>query len=287
LITGEFGGLPDHYDYSSEAGFDIAVAFYSGLWAYDGWNNLNFLTEELINPSRNLPLAIVIAMPIITGIYLLTNISYLTVLSMQEIIAQDAVGIEFANRKLGGASFILPVLIAMSIFGTANGSLFTAGRIAHVAGRDGHLVSVLSYVHATKLTPAVAILFNCAIALAMISYSSINSLIDTFSFASWIMYSLAFISLFVLRYTRPELHRPFRVPLIIPIVAVIMSTCLVVLPIYNDPNFDYFIPIGFCLIGVLLYYPFVYKKKTLGFMGSLTKFIQLLTMTAPSPYKED
>jgi L-type amino acid transporter 9 len=72
---------------------NIAIAFYSGLWAYDGWNNLNYVTEEIINPRRNLPLSILIAIPMVTVCYLLVNISYLTVMSPSEMVISDAVAV--------------------------------------------------------------------------------------------------------------------------------------------------------------------------------------------------
>ena len=71
----------------------IATAFYSGLWAYDGWNNLNYVTEEIINPKRNLPLSIIIAIPMVTICYLLVNISYLAVMSPSEMMISDAVAV--------------------------------------------------------------------------------------------------------------------------------------------------------------------------------------------------
>ena len=71
----------------------IATAFYSGLWAYDGWNNLNYVTEEIINPKRNLPLSIIIAIPMVTVCYLLVNISYLAVMSPSEMMISDAVAV--------------------------------------------------------------------------------------------------------------------------------------------------------------------------------------------------
>ena len=58
-----------------------------------GWNNLNFLTEELINPNRNLPLAILIGIPLATVLYAFMNVSYFTVLSKAEFMASSAVGI--------------------------------------------------------------------------------------------------------------------------------------------------------------------------------------------------
>lgn len=63
------------------------------MWAYDGWNNLNYVTEELINPYRNLPLAIIYGIPIVTLCYVLVNISYLTVMSPIDILTSDAVAV--------------------------------------------------------------------------------------------------------------------------------------------------------------------------------------------------
>lgn len=72
---------------------NLAIAFYSGLWAYDGWNNLNYVTEEIINPRRNLPLSILIAIPMVTVCYVLVNVSYLLVMSPSEMMISDAVAV--------------------------------------------------------------------------------------------------------------------------------------------------------------------------------------------------
>jgi len=128
--------------------------------AYDGWNNLNFAMEELANPYTNLPLAIMIGIPLVTVLYLLISVSYLTAFTKGEMIASSAVAIDVGNQYLGAAKWIVPVMISLSAIGTANGSMFTAGRISYVAGRDGHMIDAMSYVHAKRLTPVVAIIVN-------------------------------------------------------------------------------------------------------------------------------
>lgn len=90
------GGANRLYHAESESPLylgNLAVAFYSGLWAYDGWNNLNYVTEEIINPKRNLPLSILIAIPMVTVCYVLVNISYLLVMSPSEMMISDAVAV--------------------------------------------------------------------------------------------------------------------------------------------------------------------------------------------------
>lgn len=84
----------------------LATAFYSGLWAYDGWNNLNYVTEEIINPKRNLPLSIAIAIPMVTICYLLVNISYLAVMSPSEMMISDAVAVVSQDKYTIPRAFI-------------------------------------------------------------------------------------------------------------------------------------------------------------------------------------
>ena len=82
----------------------LALACYSALWSYDGWNQLNFVTEEIEKPRRNMPLAIFISIPFITVVYILVNVSYLTLLSPGDIIASKAVANDWGTRLLSSSN---------------------------------------------------------------------------------------------------------------------------------------------------------------------------------------
>lgn len=139
----------------------IAGGFYGGLWAFDGWNNLNYITEEIINPRRNLPLAIFISLPMCTIIYLLVNISYFTVMSKKELLDSDAVGVTWADAVLGSSfSWILPLAVALSTFSSATGSLFSSARLNFVAAREGFLIKSLAMVNVKRSTPEPSIIFT-------------------------------------------------------------------------------------------------------------------------------
>ncbi|XP_045702934.1 B(0,+)-type amino acid transporter 1 [Phyllostomus hastatus] len=238
----------------------ISLAFYNGLWAYDGWNQLNYITEELRNPFRNLPLAIIIGIPLVTGCYILMNVSYFAVMTTTELLQSQAVAVTYGDRVLYPASWVVPLFVAFSTIGAANGTCFTAGRLVYVAGREGHMLKVLSYISVKRLTPAPAIIFYGIIATIYIIPGNINSLVNYFSFAAWLFYGMTILGLIVMRFTRKDLERPIKVPIFIPVLVTLVSVVLVLAPIISEPAWEYLYCAIFMLSGIVFYYLFVHYK---------------------------
>lgn len=93
------------------------------------------ITEEIKSPEKNITKSIVIAVPIVTALYVFMNVSYMAVLSKDEMINSDAVGIDFASKALGPFAFLIPVGVAISTFGCALSIQFSVTRLCFVAGR--------------------------------------------------------------------------------------------------------------------------------------------------------
>ncbi|XP_062996993.1 B(0,+)-type amino acid transporter 1 [Elgaria multicarinata webbii] len=262
----------------------ISLAFYNGLWAYDGWNQLNYITEELKNPYRNLPLAIIIGIPLVTVCYVLINVSYFTVMTSTELLQSQAVAVTFGDRVLYPASWIVPLFVAFSTIGAANGTCFTAGRLVYVAGREGHMLKVLSYISIKRLTPAPAIIFYGAIAIIYVIPGDINTLINYFSFAVWIFYGLTVLGLIVMRFTRKSLERPIRVPIIIPVIVTLISVVLVLAPIITAPELAYLYCVLFILGGLIFYVLFIHFKFSWAQKISkpITMHLQMLMEVVPA-----
>merc|ERR1712012_1267804 len=107
----------------------IALSFYSGLFAYNGWNYLNFVIEEMKDPVRDLPRAIMISCITVTIVYVTTNIAFYTTLNVPEVLGSEAVAVTFAGRLYGQFAFLIPVAVALSTFGGVNGILLTSSRL--------------------------------------------------------------------------------------------------------------------------------------------------------------
>ncbi|GAU95201.1 hypothetical protein RvY_06860-1 [Ramazzottius varieornatus] len=172
---------------------NVASAIYSCFWTYAGWSSLNVSLEEVYRPSLNLPRAISFAIPLVTVLYIMANVAYLTVMTPLEILTSNAVAVTFANRVLGVMAWIVPFSVACSTFGGATGSSFSAARVFHASARQGHMVKAFSYISISRSTPFPPILLQASIALLMIAVGGITSLIDYMSFITWFFLALSFM----------------------------------------------------------------------------------------------
>ncbi|KAM9198954.1 solute carrier family 7 member 13 [Mergus octosetaceus] len=259
----------------------IAEAFFQGLYAYGGWWSLNYMAEEMKNPSRNIPLTVMTAVPAVIVFYLLVNISYLTVLTPKEIVSSVAVAVTWADRVIPSVAWIIPLSVAVSIFGALNSSVFTLGRLSYAGSQAGHLPVLISMLNVHTCTPAPAMIFSTTIASIFIIPSDLLMLTNYFGFSAWFMIGLTCASLIVLRYREPHLHRPYKVFLPVPFLMVAMSFFLVLAPIVWSPNLQYVYAFLFMLGSFIVYIPFVYFKMHFAFLDKITCHLQLLLEVSP------
>ncbi|XP_068508041.1 cystine/glutamate transporter isoform X6 [Syngnathus scovelli] len=245
-----------HYTYLLEA-FGPHLAFiklWTDLIAIRFY--LNFVTEEIHNPERTVPLAICISMAIVTTCYVLVNVAYYTVMSVEELLDSEAVAVTFAKKLMGRFSLAVPGFVAMSCYGSMNGSLLVLSRTFLVASREGQLPEVYSMIHIRRNTPVAAIILLYPITVLQLFLGDIYSLLNFMSFLRWLSIGVVVLGLIYLRYTRPDLPRPFKVPIFIPVVFSLTCFFMVFLSLYSDPPNT---GIGFAisLTGIPAYYIFV------------------------------
>ncbi|KAG1686335.1 Large neutral amino acids transporter small subunit 2 [Nymphon striatum] len=258
LYQGHTKHLTNVFDADVSVG-DFSLGLYSSLFAYGGWNYLNFVTEEMKEPHKNLPRAIIIAIPLVTLVYVFVNVAYFTVVSPMEMMASPAVAVTFGNRMFDMMAWIVPVFVALSTFGGVNGLLFTSSRLFCVGAREGHLPNFMSMMHIQKCTPTPALLFTGSTSLIMLSSTNIFSLINYFSFATWLWVGIAVCGMLWLRYNRPNAPRPIIIPVIIPILFLACCLFLVVVPLYAQP-FETGMGLLLILSGLPIYLLFISGK---------------------------
>lgn len=271
----------------SSPGF-IALAFYNGLFSYSGWNYLNFVTEELKNPYKNLPKAICISMPVVTIVYVITNAAYFTVLSKEEILSSAAVAVTFADKMLGYAAWVMPLFVACSTFGSLNGAIFASSRLFFVGARNGHLPAAINLINVNCLTPIPSLIFLCIITMFLLFTDDVYSLINYVSFVEILFILISISGLLYLRKKQPNLKRPIKVHLVFPILFLIICGFLIISSCYVSTA-AVLVGTAVILSGIPVYYVTIYRP--IPFLSSMSskinEFCAKLFLCVPNNEKFD
>jgi APA family basic amino acid/polyamine antiporter len=227
----------------------IGLATIAVMWPYDGWINIAPVAEEIREPQRNVPRALTVGMLIIIFVYVGANLSYHLVLPMQTIKDSPAVAADVSRILLGPAgAWIAAMCVMVSTFGALNSNLLCGPRIYFAMARDRLFPAAIRQVHPRFQTPANAILAQSAwsVVLVVVAYGwaapkplpaqdapppatsltqasgltvittpaspgdAFDTLTDFVIFGGSIFYAMAVAAVFVLRWKRPELERPYR-----------------------------------------------------------------------------
>ena len=244
----------------------FGLALVSVLWAYDGWADLAFISGEVKDPERNLPRALIFGTIAVVAIYLLANVAYLGVMTVEEVGQSKLVAADVAFRLIGQPGVVLVAMTVMlSTLGTLNGSILTNPRVFFAMAADGLLFRKVAAVHPRYQTPYVAIGLTAVLGIVFVLLRTFEQLADTFVTAILPFYALGVASIFVFR--KRGYNPPFRAPLypVAPILFVLATLYLLVNALIDEssrwPTLAIF---GIIILGIPVYYLTVGGKREAG-----------------------
>jgi len=187
------------------------LAMVAILWAYDGWGDLAFVGGEVKDPQRTLPRALFIGTASVVVLYLAANLVYLYLIPIQQMKGAELVAADVARLVIGSAGVVIvSAAIAVSTFGTLNGSMMTAPRIFFAAAEDRLFPTAIARVDPRTMAPTGAIMLMTVMGVIFILIRTFTQLADQFIIGIWPFYALAVAGVFVLRRKRPDLERPYK-----------------------------------------------------------------------------
>jgi APA family basic amino acid/polyamine antiporter len=248
----------------------FGAALVGSLFSSDSWNNVTFAAAEVQNPQRNLPLALVLGTGLVSLLYILANIGYMSVLPVQGApAAGDAIGRGIANATqdrvgtaamevmFGGAgASMMAVAILISTFGCNNGLILSGARVFYAMARDGLFFRRAATLNRNHV-PATALILQSVWTAVLCLTGTYGQLLNYVIFAALVFYVLTTVGLFVLRRTRPDVHRPYRAlgyPVLPALYIALAASVMVLILLSPTSRFQAVAGLIIVLIGVPVYF---------------------------------
>jgi len=189
----------------------IGAALVPILFTYGGWQQTNFIAEEIVDPEKNLPRALLWGVAIVVTVYLLTNVAYLRVLGIDGLAHSTAPAADTMQALLGPVGGkVIAAGIAISTFGFLNLVILVTPRVLQAMAADGVFFRRFAVLHPVYQTPTIAIVALAALAVVLTLTGTFGQLVDFVTFGDWIFFGLTAAALFVYRSREPG--AAFQVP---------------------------------------------------------------------------
>lgn len=215
----------------------MVAALNASLQAYDGAQNMLYITGEIKDPGKNIPLSLIWGVLISMFVYIIVNIGLMYVMGMDGIASSQMVASDAAMLSLGsiGAGMVA-LFICISVLGTVSSGILTAPRLTFAMSRDGHFFLSSGRLHPIFKTPGNAILLHLVVMILFVLTGSFYMLIDMAIFITW-TFNLFFIAgLFILRKRMPEAQRPYKIGIYpwLPLLVFAGNALFLILVVVKD-----------------------------------------------------
>ena len=262
--AGSLGNFAGHFSGAQSGIAGFMAALVAALWAYDGWNDLTMVSEEIREPERNIPIALIVGVAVVGTLYMLMNAAVQFVLPSSAIAASprpasDAIGLVWGAV---GAS-VVSAAMALSMLVTLNGTIMSGARVPFAVARDRYFFSALAEVHPRFHTPSMAIIVQALLSIVLLLLGgNFRQFFSLAIFAEWLFYMIAGSTVFVFRRRDPQAKRPYRVwgyP-IVPALFVLASAMLLYYT-FTDNLRNSALGCLVILAGVPVFYSFARRRQ--------------------------
>jgi APA family basic amino acid/polyamine antiporter len=244
---------------------DATLQLFYVMFAYSGWNAASYLAGEVKNPAKTLPRSLILGTALVIVLYLALNLVFAYAVSLDSVDFDNAKQVpQLAVENLFGASIssVFSILLGLTFLATVSAFIITGPRIYYAMARDGLFPSIAGHVSSKGRVPIYAMI---AQSLCTIVILFLTEFLNIYQYAAvgLSVFALFFIgAVYVLRWRRPQMKRPFRVPgyPVVPAIFMAVILFMTVFAFKQWPKPSMY-SLGSIFVGIPVYYLWSFVRR--------------------------